>query len=458
MINAAFIWIAGPLIAGLFGLLFFKGTPQKIFTASAASLFLILAIFTPPARAVDLLGINFYIEPVFTVLGRSFLLGPSDQSILMNAFGLAAFWFIGALGTRGLNSLGSYGLMIIGVLVAAISIQPFLYAGVFIELAILLSIPLLISAEKVSSKAILPYLIRQSLAFPFILLAGFLLSGINTPQTDLKIITQGILMLAIGFSFLLSIFPLYSWVPILSSSVEPYKLGFILTVFPFFSVLMGLDFIDRFTFLKNAEQFSSLLEGIGMLTVFTTGIFASTQDRLDRIYAYALVSMTGFGLIALSIKDHDLGVRYFIALSQIHFLVFALWGLGLSKLKHRVPSLDLKDVRGSYWRYPFVTAAILIPAFTLAGNPFLALFPIKLVLWEQIAVSFPEHIVFYGGSLLTFWISAARSFSWFFKTTGKPSEPFQENGWNIALILIAIILIIFIGIFPDLITLLDPPL
>lgn len=451
MIYAALLWIAAPIAIGLMSLLFLRGTTRVLTTVITSGILFLAALLGPPGAPIPLFGGSIYVEPVFSILGRSFILQNSTQLLLLNVYGFGVFWFIGAFGSRTANALPAYGLMVFGVLIAAISIQPFLYAAVFIEFAVLLSVPLLLSNETIQPRAILPFLLNQSLAFPFILLAGFLLSGINTPQTELKIITQGILMLAIGFAFLLSIFPLYSWAPILSTQIDPHKLGFILTIFPFFSLILGEIFIDRFAFLRASSALAPILEGIGLLMILSSSLFASVQTRLDRLFAYVLVSLTGFGLLALSLPSLSEGITFLFIIFHIHFLSFGLWSFAVSDLRHRGMDLTLDALRGVLWRFPFAASAILVAMFTIAGSPILALFPIKISLWTHIVEHFPDHLFLYGASFVGFWASAARVFTSFTDLRPNRVERAVEKGWRSTLIIIAICILIVIGIFPNLI-------
>lgn len=455
MIYAAFLWILMPILTGVISLLFLRGNARVLTVVIVSGILYLAALFAPPGVPFNFFNTSIYIQPVFSILGRSFILENSHQVILLNAFGFGAFWFVGTIGSQTARTLPSYGLLILGVLIAAISIQPFLYAGVFIEFAILLIVPMLLSNETVNPQKILPFLLNQSLAFPFILLAGFLLSGINTPQSELKIISQGILMLGIGFAFLLSVFPLYSWAPILSTRIDPHKLGFILIVFPFFSLLFGETFIDRFAFLRGGSALSPILEGIGLLMIVTSSIFAAVQQRFDRTFAYALVSLTGFGLIALSLPEVEEGVRYFFIIFQIHTLTFGLWSFAMSDIRHRGGELTFETQRGAFWKYPFAASAILISVFTIAGSPFFALFPIKISLWDRVVEYFPSHIFWYGVSLVGFWVSATRIFAAFFQPLRSRAEKHTEKSWKITLIIIAIGVIVIFGIYPDLLAIVN---
>ena len=75
------------------------------------------------------------------------------------------------------QSPGADRYMITGLMVASIAVEPFLYAALFIQMAILLAIPLMTSIYEAPSKGITRFLVYQTLAMPFILVAGWLLGG-----------------------------------------------------------------------------------------------------------------------------------------------------------------------------------------------------------------------------------------------------------------------------------------
>ena len=137
-----------------------------------------------------------------------------------------ALWFFGAEAANAANRLVPIGFMITALMVASIAVEPFLYAALFIQMAILLAIPLMTSIYEAPSKGITRFLVYQTLAMPFILLAGWLLGGVEASPGDLALATQSASMLGLGFAFLLAIFPLYTWIPMLAEEVSPYILAF----------------------------------------------------------------------------------------------------------------------------------------------------------------------------------------------------------------------------------------
>ena len=65
-----------------------------------------------------------------------------------------------------------------------------LFAALFIEMAVLLSVPLVTSIYKPPGKGIIRFLIYQTLAMPFILLSGWLLAGVEASPGNLALAAQ----------------------------------------------------------------------------------------------------------------------------------------------------------------------------------------------------------------------------------------------------------------------------
>jgi formate hydrogenlyase subunit 3/multisubunit Na+/H+ antiporter MnhD subunit len=128
--------------------------------------------------------------------------------------------------------LTSLGLAITALLVGALAVEPFLYAALFIETAVLISVPLLSAPGRKPGKGLIRFLIFQTLGMPFILFSSWLLAGIEANPGDLGLVQQAAILIGLGFSFLLAVFPFYSWIPLLTEESTPYTVGFILWMFP----------------------------------------------------------------------------------------------------------------------------------------------------------------------------------------------------------------------------------
>ena len=299
--SAPIVWIALPLAFAIILLIL----PSERWITALGTLFSLslawLAFWLPPDSAQRLAGFSLRIDSNFAFLGRSISLTAADQVIIIIVYGIGAFWFFGTLAIGGARRIIPPGLAIIALLVASLAVQPFLYAALLIEIAVLLSIPMLAEAGQKTGRGLLRFLIYQFFAMPFILFAGFLLSGIEAGPADIALISQAAILLGLGFAFLLSIFPLYTWVPMLAEETLPYAVGFIMIIFPTFSLVFGLNFIDRYSWLRDSVDLTNSLRLIGILTLVSAGIWAAFQRHLGRIFAYTAVAET-----SLSPAGHEL--------------------------------------------------------------------------------------------------------------------------------------------------------
>src|SRR6266540_5153952 len=305
--NAPYIWIVFPIGIGIFLLLISNQRALSLLGGVIALLLAVIAQFVPIELAMSIGSISFKINSSLTILGRTLLIQPAEGPLLALIYGAVALWFFGAEASKSATRLVPIGFMITALLVASIAVEPFLYAALFIEMAILLAIPMLTSIYSPPSKGVVRFLIYQTLAMPFILLAGWLMGGVEASPGDLALAAQSASMLGLGFAFLLAIFPLYNWVPMLSEEVPPYIMGFLLWILPTITIIFGAGFLDHYSWLRSSPQLIIALRYIGLLMVVSSGIFAAFQRHLARILAYGAIAETGFSILALSL-DLKLGI------------------------------------------------------------------------------------------------------------------------------------------------------
>src|ERR1041385_7643584 len=174
--NAPTLWIIVPMVIGVL-LLFINN--QRVLSVLGGFFAVGLALtaqFVPIEVALKLGSFSLKIDSSLVVLGRVLLLQPAEGSLLALIYGAAALWFFGAEASNTATRLVPMGFMIIALMVAAIAVQPFLYAALFIEMAILIAIPMLTSIYAPPGRGVIRFLIYQTLAMPFILVAGWLLA------------------------------------------------------------------------------------------------------------------------------------------------------------------------------------------------------------------------------------------------------------------------------------------
>jgi NADH-quinone oxidoreductase subunit N len=382
--NAPALWIFLPFILGLL-LLLIENKKLVFITACLFTFFLTVAAWLLPIdAALSIGGFSFKLAPSFQILGRNLTLTSSNRSTLALIYGSTFFWFVPSASSQISKRFIPLGLSITSLLVAALAVQPFLYAAPIIEMAVLFSIPLLTPSGQTPGKGVIRFLIFQTLGVPFILISGWLLAGIGANPGDLGQVQEAAILLGLGFGFLLAVFPFYTWIPMLIESGNPYPVGFLLWILPTATMFYALGFLDNYTWLRDAPFLGTALSVVGVLMVLSGGIFAAFQRNLGRIMGYAIIVETGFSLLAISIGNNT-GVNIFLMLLVPRTLCLGLWALALTILHEHVPELTFTNVKGLAHIWPFASIGLVMANLALAGLPLLAGFPAHLAVWEALA-------------------------------------------------------------------------
>ncbi|KAA3643265.1 MAG: hypothetical protein DWQ07_22375 [Chloroflexi bacterium] len=384
--TAPFLWIAMPL--GLAVVLFFlRAWPRAIaFVGAGLSLVLAFAAWQLPLDAPVALGVTtLRVSSTLEVLGRSFTISDVDRPLLVVLFLLSAAWSLGAVLARPVNLFVPVSLAITSLLIAALSVEPFLYAALLIEIAVLLSVPLLVPPGQRPGRGVFRFLAFQTIGMPFILFVGWLLVGVEASPSDLDLVVRAAVLIGLGFAFLLAVFPFHSWLPMLGEEADPFVVAFLALMLPGVVSLFAMGFLNRYAWLRDSADVYSLLAIQGAVMVLLGGLGAALQKNLGKVLGYTALFEIGLSLLSISLVDQH-GTGFFFALLLPRSLALIVLGIGVSRLKHLTGGgLTRADLRSLGWQHPAVSISVLVALFTLAGVPLLAAFPVRLGLWMALA-------------------------------------------------------------------------
>jgi NADH-quinone oxidoreductase subunit N len=447
-LNAPLIWIVLPVLAAL-GLWFIKGKQALVLWLGAilCLLLAVLAHLVPVGESIRFGPLEFEISAVFAFFGRRFILDHGRQSYLVLLYGFAAFWFTGGILVGVHRYFVPIGLSIIALLVAALAVEPFLYGAVLIQIAVLLSVPLLTPPGQTPSQGVLRFIIFQTLAIPFILFAGWAAAGVEASPADQRMLSQALVLLGLGFAFWLAIFPFYNWVPLLSEKSNSYVSGFILSLIPVVVLLLVLHFMQNYTWLRDYRYLQVVLRSIGMLMVVTGGIWAAFQRDLSRLFGYAVIIENGFALLALSLGSRS-GLEIYVAALMPRLVALWLWAFSLSLLRQNTTP-DFEGIEGLWYRYPFISGSLVVASLSIAGLPLLADFPLREALLINIGQrSLPAALWSLLG-MVGLMFCALRAFSAMLKT--RDMQWTIHESWPKAVFLSGGIIALFLmGLLPSL--------
>jgi len=445
--NAPMIWILFPMVVGV--VLYFLRSYRLISLVSGVVVCFLLAVLAgvvPIGETFQIGNIDLEISTTLAVLGRSFILTENERTFLVLIYCLAGVWFFGA-GIGWLHPFFvPFGMGMLATLVAALAVEPFLFAALLIQGAVLLSIPILAPPGTLMKNGIQRYLLFQTLAMPFILLSGWMLGLNEANQNNPDLLFRAGLLLGLGFAFWLAVFPFYSWVPQLAFETHPYPAGFVLSLLPVSVLLIGLDFLNGFTWLRTTEELYQVLQIVGVLMVVTGGLWVSFQKELTRILGYAVIVETGFSLLALSLHSPP-GFNLFAIAFLPRLLGMMVLAMGLGVLINKGIATNRGGINGLFNRLPFASIAILAAVFSIGGFPLLAGFPVRFSILEQLSGVSSLNTTWVMVGSLGFWVAGIRILVAMVRDSSNPTT--VDETWPQRIILIlGIVFLVLLGLLP----------
>ena len=442
------IYIIFPFLLSL--VLYFIQRRSRLVVAlgiTTSVLLMLFAVFQNFGAVWKIGPVSIEIKTTLAVFGRSFSLSNQDKFFLTFVYFFAAVWFGGANIARISPRFIPFGLAIISILTAALAVEPFLYSAILVEIAILVSIPLLLTPGTPPGKGVLRFLVFQSLAMPLILFGGWLLGGIQASPSDTARLLQAVFFLGIGFAIWLAIFPFQSWVPQLTMDIHPFISGFILGLFPIVTMLIMLDFISGLVWLRESQYLQPVLSLVGTIMVVSTGVWAAIEKDGRRLLGYAVLLESGFALLAVSLQSQISVMTLFISFIP-RMGALALMALSLSIFVNNEIVPDMDHLSGMIRRFPFASTGFITSLLCVVGFPLLGGFPVRLALLEQLSEVNPAMTLWVLVGLIAFMLSVLRMLMQISKPEGEGWQR-GESIAQIVFLVIGILALIFFGLFPN---------
>jgi NADH-quinone oxidoreductase subunit N len=467
-VSSPIIWIFFPASMGVILFLVRRWHRVSVLAGTSIALSLAgLALILPLGRLIRLGPVGFRVLESLDIFGRHFALHDHDRSLITISFGLMAFWFAGSNLAKAGRVMVPFGLVFGALMIAAFSVEPYLYGAILIEIAVIVCIPILIqsssapqeenqlssipsdmsrrSPEPEFFRGTLRFLTLQTMGMPFLLMTGWVLTGIETTPGD-ETIALAASMAGLGFMLLLAVFPFHTWVLMIIEKYHPYVATFIFVVFFWFGTMYALRFMDQFFWLRQAEILN-YLRIAGLIILVVTGSGVIFERHLGRMLGYAILMETGYILLAIGLNS---GLELVFQMLLPRALSFGTWALALGAIRDRASDLHMRSVRGLIFSMPVTGITLILAQWSIAGLPLLAAFPIRYSLWIQLA----SHSVGMG------WLSMAGFMGLFvtglrllfvFLDRESQQDDTQEETWQLRFLLsTATLIMVLVGLFPQL--------
>lgn len=384
------------------------------------------------------------ITSTLTVFGRRFVLEDSDRFLLIFFYTMGAFWFFGEAILQKNRSFVSLGLAIIVLAIAALSVEPFLYAALLVQIIVLISIPLLVPVGTPIGQGVMRYLVFQTLGMVLILFAGWAAGGVEANPNDTRLTAQALVFLGLGFGFWLAVFPFHTWIPSMAQESHPYQMGFMLSILPQAVLLLGLDFLNGFSWLRQYSELAGVLQFVGVIMISAGGILAAFQYKLARLIGFAVIMEIGFSLLALSLSTSS-GYEIFVSMFFPRVIILLAISMAFSTIKNKTDNLE--QYQGLLRVQPIETIAITAALLSLSGLPLFSVFPLRQVLLENLAQQSTQVLAWSLLGSAGFMIASLRFITTMFSPTEQKWQWLED--WRVVvLLLIGLLILILPGIMP----------
>jgi formate hydrogenlyase subunit 3/multisubunit Na+/H+ antiporter MnhD subunit len=344
----------------------------------SAALIGLFILYAPLDSAISILGVSLRIDSGWQILGRPMNLDSQDRAGVGYLFLVGALFFSFGWAVVPGRSFVPVGFLALGLLMGALTIEPFLFAAIFLELAAMACVLILIPPASRSERGVLNLLILYSMAMMAILFTGWLLENVGITSVTPELAMRVILLLGLGFVILLFVPPFHYWLPSVAKSVNPYALAFVAIILQSAGIFILLRFLDSFAWMRADPRISIAIQAAGILMIAFGALVAITQTAFLKVAAYALVADIGVSLVAIG-SDLITGTEIAIGLTSARVISLGLWGLGAAMMS------KTGYARGDGRRAPLATTAALIGLISLAGFPLTAGFPWRWSLLAQVS-------------------------------------------------------------------------
>jgi NADH-quinone oxidoreductase subunit N len=180
------------------------------------------ALLLPLAEPLQVGPIGIKFSPTYQLLGRSLELSQGIRPGVGFIFLVGAFLFAGGAVADPGRYYFSMGVFAVGLLVASLMVEPYLYAAIMLQLASAAMVLVLASPDRHAERAGLRLLAFTSMAMMALLIGYWIIeqAGVtaSTPEATRRLLP----FLALGLAILLLVPPFHLWLPPAADRAHPY--------------------------------------------------------------------------------------------------------------------------------------------------------------------------------------------------------------------------------------------
>ncbi len=442
------LWILLPLLAAGSAVFFFQYKNLLKWSGFGFGVLLVFSAIALPINEVfKFLFWEVRLSDQMLIFGRRFILSGVDRPIVILLYSLWLFWLL--IMDPKLVPIQFIPLSLAGIslILTAYSVEPIFYGALFFAFLALIYVVLLTPPGREPTPGVMRFLIIQILGILFILFAAWLASWIDLNSGNQVMLARSLVILALGFSFLLSIFPFISWIPMIGESNHPFLSGFIFNSYNLGVFLFGTRFILEGGWIGQGVNIQVPLQYTGVLMLGFGGFIAIFSKHLGRLMGALVIAEIGRSLLALSL--FQVGFPIYFGMVILQSISLGVWSISLTQLQQGIFNLEYQSASGAARLWPVISSGLLLGYFTMAGVPLLGGFPIYWALGSGLSF-YPLWInIIFVLSTLGLIYGGLRLLGVLTENAGEESILILDEPYYHYLILGLNFLLILIGFFPQ---------
>lgn len=451
-----------PLATSLVLQLLRRWTAIVAWLATMIAVFIaVITITAVPSELLILGPLTIALDEPLIVLGRILIIHPVDRLPIVFIFLTAAAMFV--IGWRLLphSNFFPVGLLMCGLLSAALMAEQVVYAALLVVMAAVLGVfPLhepstLESGEKIggTTRGGLQYMAYAALGLPGLMITQLLLEQYAVFPSDTSLLQSSTVLLGFSFAILLGAVPFQSWLSSVASDGSPPVVTFLFTVNLGTVWFLLLAYLESYYWLSEQALFGPLFTSMGLLMMVLGGALTASQRNLGRIVGYATMVDNGAMFVALgTLNTSGLALTILILLARP--IALGLLTIGLDGLRGIGKGDDsLASLAGTARVAPWRTLAFVVGGIALAGFPVSLGFVARWGLYRVVTqVNPPQAILALSGGagVMLGLITAIRALlTRDPQQKTKPVQSYTEDPVVLILIIILILATMVLGIIPQ---------
>ncbi len=346
------------------------GKNQKLEMIAAALGVLLISLFIgtfPFDDAISLTGISLKISGTLTFFGRSLRLDENNRFMASYMYAASSLLFFAVVGDNVRKLFSTTAVAMVTAASLALMVDPFLYSGILIQIAVLIGAFMLVRGNRHSGALLLQGI--SLLGMIALLAAGWTLEivGVTTSAVELAVNTK--LLLAFGIAILLGLPPFNLWLFKAAREAAPIEWLFTYAILQVSGMFMLMIYLNRYGFLREDLSLSASIQIGGAVIIIASTVWGLVQKKPERFLIFNLTADTGLTLLLISSLNNE-GILLGLTSITARVISLSLSAGGLQKL-----DVDQQTEVKSIRLVPFIV--LVVGALSLAGFPLMAGFPAR---------------------------------------------------------------------------------